>query len=118
MGNVRDWMYLPKRLPEFEDGVIEFLNASFGKVAKESQICCPYKRCMKRYWHRRDDAFDHLKGHGFVEDYYVWVFHGETSLQTRHNRDDMHDNFDKLMHDRFRETIEEASTKIGGVTVP
>ncbi|CAI9279915.1 unnamed protein product [Lactuca saligna] len=28
MGNVRDWMYLPRRLPEFESGVIEFLNAS------------------------------------------------------------------------------------------
>ncbi|KAD4586076.1 hypothetical protein E3N88_23677 [Mikania micrantha] len=44
MENVRDWMYLPRRLPEFEARVIEFLNASFDKAAKGSQICCPCKR--------------------------------------------------------------------------
>ncbi|KAD6795867.1 hypothetical protein E3N88_06763 [Mikania micrantha] len=70
MGNAKEWMYLPRQLPEFEAGVIEFLNASFGKAAKGSQIYCPCKWCKNRYWHRRDVVFDHLKGHGFVDDYY------------------------------------------------
>ncbi|XP_052620020.1 uncharacterized protein LOC128126308 [Lactuca sativa] len=115
MGNVRDWMYLPRRLPEFESGVIEFLNASFAKVAKGGQICCPCKRCKNRYWYRRDKVFDHLKGYGFVENYYVWVFHGEKSSQSMSNiaiDDDgagMHDNFDELLHDRFRDVAEEIS---------
>ncbi|KAM0027484.1 putative Transposase-associated domain-containing protein [Helianthus debilis subsp. tardiflorus] len=111
MGNFRDWMYLPRRLPEFEAGVIEFLNASFAKAAKGSQICYPCKRCMNRYWYRRDEVFDHLKGHGFVEDYYVWVFHGETPPQTN----GMQDNFDEFLHDRFRDTMEETSTVQGGL---
>ncbi|KAI3783835.1 hypothetical protein L1987_42923 [Smallanthus sonchifolius] len=116
MGNVRYWMYLPRRLPEFEAGVIEFLNASFSKVAKGGQICCPCKRCMNRFWYRRDEVFDHLKGYGFVENYYVWVFHGESPSQIRFdaNIDDngagMHDNFDELLHDRFRDTAKETST--------
>jgi hypothetical protein len=121
MGNARDWMYLPRRLHEFEAGVIDFLNASFAKAAKGSQICCPCKRCMNRYWHRRDEVFDHLKGHGFVEDYYVWVFHGEGASQTRFNTgledngDGIHDYFDELLHDRFRDTLEETSTVEGGL---
>ncbi|CAH1428092.1 unnamed protein product [Lactuca virosa] len=114
--NVRDWMYLPRRLPEFESGVIEFINTSFAKVAKGGQICCPCKRCKNRYWYRRDKVFDHLKGYGFVENYYVWVFHGENSSQSMSNTvidDDgagMNDNFDELLHDRFRDVAEEIST--------
>ncbi|XP_022031985.1 uncharacterized protein LOC110933051 [Helianthus annuus] len=120
MENVRGWMYLPRRLPEFEAGVIEFLNASFAKAAKGFQILCPCKRCINRYWYRRDEVFDHLKGHGFVEDYYVWVFHGETPSQTRIHTgiddigDGMHDNFNELLHDRFRDTVMETSTVQGG----
>ncbi|XP_076932136.1 uncharacterized protein LOC143597540 [Bidens hawaiensis] len=116
MGNVRDWMYFPRRLPEFEAGVIEFLDASFTKAAKGSQIYCPCKQCKNRYWYRRDEVFDHLKGHGFIEDYYIWVLHGESPSQTRFNAgidddgDGMHDNFDELLHDWFRDTLDETST--------
>ncbi|KAL4561563.1 hypothetical protein LXL04_033732 [Taraxacum kok-saghyz] len=116
MDNVRDWMYIPRRLPQFETGVIEFLNASFAKVAKGGQICCPCKLCKNRYWYRRDKVFDHLKGYGFVENYYVWVFHGENPSELGSNTaidddgDDgagMHDNIDELLHDRFRGVTEE-----------
>lgn len=64
MGNARDWMYLPIRLPEFETGVIGFLNASFAKTAIGGQILCPCKQCKNRYWYRRDEIFDHIKGQG------------------------------------------------------
>ncbi|KAD6120115.1 hypothetical protein E3N88_11386 [Mikania micrantha] len=37
MGNAREWMYLPRRLPEFEAGVIEFLNASFDMLSYIAQ---------------------------------------------------------------------------------
>ncbi|KAK9075563.1 hypothetical protein SSX86_003888 [Deinandra increscens subsp. villosa] len=119
MENVRNWMYLPRRVPEFEVGVNEILNALFAKVADGSEISCPCKQCMNRYWHIRDEVYNHLKGHGFVEDYYVWVFHGETSFQPRFstniddNGDGMHDNLDELLHDRFRDTVEETSATEG-----
>ncbi|KAL4573772.1 hypothetical protein LXL04_020589 [Taraxacum kok-saghyz] len=118
MENVRDWMYIPRRLPQFETGVIEFLNASFAKVAKGGQISCPCKLCKNRYWYRRDKVFDHLKGYGFVENYYVWVFHGENPSKLGSNTtidDDghdgagMHDNIDELLHDRFRGMAEEVN---------
>ena len=118
MENVRDWMYIPRRLPQFETGVIEFLNASFAKVAKGGQICCPFKLCKNRYWYRRDKVLDHLKGYGFVENYYVWVFHGENPSELGSNTaidddgDDgagMHDNIDELLHDRFRGVAEEVN---------
>ncbi|KAL4581331.1 hypothetical protein LXL04_017545 [Taraxacum kok-saghyz] len=111
-------MYIPRRLPQFETGVIEFLNASFAKVAKGGQICCPCKLCKNRYWYRRDKVFDHLKGYGFVENYYVWVFHGENPSELGSNTaidddgDDgagMHDNIDELLHDRFRGVTEEVN---------
>ncbi|XP_076904040.1 uncharacterized protein LOC143559301 [Bidens hawaiensis] len=108
MGNVRDWMYLPRQLLKFEAGVIDFLNASFAKAAKGSQICCPCKRCKNCYWNRIDEVFDHLKGHGFVEDYCVWVFHGEKPSQTISNVG-IDDNVEVMHDDRFRDTLKETS---------
>ena len=34
-------VFLPRRFPECEIGFIEFLNASFAKVDRGGQICCP-----------------------------------------------------------------------------
>ncbi|KAD5802583.1 hypothetical protein E3N88_13943 [Mikania micrantha] len=117
MGNVRDWMSSPRRLPEFEAGVIEFLNASFAHAAKGGQICCPCKRCMNRYWYRRDGVFDQLKGYGFVENYYVWVFHGEDPSQMRdetitkdNEGGSIHENFHELLRDKYRNIVEERRT--------
>lgn len=115
MENDRPWMYLPRRLPIFESGLIDFLNSSFAKAATGSQILCPCKRCKNRYWYLRNEVFDYLKGQWYVENYYVWVFHGEEPSPIRSNttRNDTeantHDNFDELLHDRFRDTYEETS---------
>lgn len=112
MGEDRHWMYSPKRLDEFEIGVINFLNASFAKAAQGSQIRCPCRRCKNRYWYCRSEVFDHLKVDGFVDNYYVWTFHGEEPLHMNYNdvannEEDlnMHDNVDELLHDRFRDTL-------------
>nr|XP_043611981.1 uncharacterized protein LOC122583665 [Erigeron canadensis] len=97
-------------MPEFDHGLTEFLDAAFSKAAIRGQICCPCKRCKNRYWFRRDEVFDHLKGQGFVENYTLWFFHGENAPDnaTRDDEANVHDNTDELLHDRFRDTIDEA----------
>ncbi|XP_074301497.1 uncharacterized protein LOC141632891 [Silene latifolia] len=108
----RSWMHLPRRLPEYENGVIEFLNASFSKVVVGGQIRCPCKRCKNRYWLRRDEVFDHLKAFGFVENYDEWIFHGEEPLQTQPFIEKLDegvsfmDNTDELLNDTFRNGFE------------
>ncbi|KAL4583779.1 hypothetical protein LXL04_008362 [Taraxacum kok-saghyz] len=121
MMNGREWMYLPRRLPEFETGVNNFLDASFAKAARGGQIVCPCKKCKNRFWCHRLEVYNHLKWDGFVENYYVWVFHGEKPSDITSNSclDDndvhMNDNFAELLHDTFRDNIEETSTVQEGV---
>jgi hypothetical protein len=71
MGDDRDWVYFPRRLPEFEAGVNEFLDASFAKSAIGGEINCPCKQCRNRFWGSRKEVKDHLVGQGFVRNYYV-----------------------------------------------
>ncbi|GKA90677.1 hypothetical protein Tco_0812547 [Tanacetum coccineum] len=52
----RDWMYYPRRLPEFEAGVNEFLDASFAKSAIGGEIYCPCKKCRNRFWCGRKEV--------------------------------------------------------------
>ncbi|XP_056699487.1 uncharacterized protein [Spinacia oleracea] len=115
MGEDRSCMYLPRRLPEYENGVIEFLNASFSKAATGGQIRRPCKRCKNRYWYRRNDVYNHLKGDGFVDNYYVWNFHGEESSTMKYVEDELNmvDDFNELLHDRFRNVVQEPSREQG-----
>ncbi|XP_074283226.1 uncharacterized protein LOC141607776 [Silene latifolia] len=120
MRNDRSWMYIARRLPEFENGVIEFLNVLFSKAVHGSQIRCPCKRCMNRYWLRRHEVYDHLKAFGFVENYYVWTFHGEdplsteTIFETLDEEPSFNDNTDTLLDDRFRSCFEGPSNAQNG----
>ncbi|XP_057247163.1 uncharacterized protein LOC130589685 [Beta vulgaris subsp. vulgaris] len=115
----RSWMRLPRRLPEFENGLVNFLNASFAKASRGNQIRCPCKQCKNRYWCHRSEVYDHLKVDGFVDDYEIWSFHGEDHVsmgQVDVMEEDnfvMHDSIDELMHDRFRETIVGAGNSQG-----
>ncbi|GJU55927.1 hypothetical protein Tco_1229641 [Tanacetum coccineum] len=70
----RDWMYYPRRLPEFEAGVNEFLDASFAKSAIGDTTMCGI--FMERYLPK--------KGANTVTE-------DDTT---------MHDNMDELLHDR------------------
>lgn len=112
-------MRLPRRLPEFENGLVNFLNASFAKASRGNQIRCPCKQCKNRYWCHRSEVYDHLKVDGFVDDYEIWSFHGEDHVsmgQVDVMEEDnfvMHDSIDELMHDRFRETIVGAGNSQG-----
>ncbi|XP_074283770.1 uncharacterized protein LOC141608307 [Silene latifolia] len=84
----------------------------FLKFAHGSQIRCPCKRCINRYWLRKHEVYDHLKAFGFVEDYYVWTFHGEdplsteTIVETLDEEENFNDNTNTLLDDRFRSCFE------------
>ncbi|XP_074288837.1 uncharacterized protein LOC141613988 [Silene latifolia] len=112
MRNDRSWMYIARRLPEFKNGVIEFLNVSFSKGVHGSQIRCPCKRCINRYWLRRHEVYDHLKAFGFVENYYVLTFYGESPLSTESivetldEEPNFNDNTNTLLNNRFRSCFE------------
>ncbi|PWA56596.1 hypothetical protein CTI12_AA416660 [Artemisia annua] len=81
-GHHRDRMYMPRRFPEFGTGVIDLSDASFLRRPDEVIFVVPCKGCKHCYCFLIDDVSNHIKGLGFVENYYLWGFHGEEGPDT------------------------------------
>ena len=82
----RSWMY--NRAPsakcavndEFLNSVEEFVTFALGnhQYLSNGDLRCPCKRCKNKKFHGDDVVRLHLYKHGFVEDYYYWISHGES----------------------------------------
>ncbi|KAK2441483.1 hypothetical protein QL285_012776 [Trifolium repens] len=81
----RSWMY-DRKYPgrrtikaRFKDGVDEFVTFAMSQdiVKKEGGIRCPCLKCMCGSIQSPKNVTDHLQKVGFMDDYYVWIYHGE-----------------------------------------
>jgi hypothetical protein len=63
----------------FKDGVDEFVTFAMSQdiVKKEGGIRCPCLKCMCGSIQSPKNVTDHLQKVGFMDDYYVWIYHGE-----------------------------------------
>ncbi|GAU31957.1 hypothetical protein TSUD_288910 [Trifolium subterraneum] len=63
----------------FKDGVEEFITYAMSQdiVKREGGIRCPCVKCMCGSIESPEEVFDHLEKFGFMNDYYVWIHHGE-----------------------------------------
>ncbi|GJY60354.1 uncharacterized protein Tco_0461011 [Tanacetum coccineum] len=83
----REWMY--KRFTEdrryisreFIDGVVSFVEYACQQSAymDNDKIRCPCSNCENQAYRLPEDVKLHLGKHGFVKNYYQWVYHGEPS---------------------------------------
>ncbi|KAF7841448.1 WEB family protein [Senna tora] len=88
MRSDRIWMYNRRHHSrkglndEFVAGVDQFIGyVLFEKnLGSNGQIRCPCLRCDNRKFIDVEIVKDHLYRHGFVPDYYQWIWHGEPFL--------------------------------------
>ncbi|XP_072066865.1 uncharacterized protein [Arachis hypogaea] len=116
----KDWMDTPRHLKEYQFGVERFLHFAFSSagIPQGEEIQCPCKKCCNRLWLKRDDVYNHLICHGFVEGYRQWFNHGESFVAMDVDSDtdgeyNCNDNIDELLHDRFRDTTQFDGQNIG-----
>ncbi|XP_024634618.1 uncharacterized protein [Medicago truncatula] len=81
----RSWMY-DRKYPgkrklkaAFVDGVRDFVAYAMAQDAfqLEGGIRCSCVKCTCRLIRSPKDVLNHLKDLGFMENYYVWIYHGE-----------------------------------------
>ena len=91
------WMYGSLRHDAlFRDEVDKFIKATEKHAAtlkKNSDIIiCPYKDCKNLMtWTDVSIIREHLIVRGFVEDYTVWIHHGETTVVDNDDDDEEDD---------------------------
>ena len=67
------WMSLSRSSLEYKIALNAFLDDYFAKIAIGNQICCPCKKCQRRFCYGRDVVHDHLIVNGFVKGFKEWV---------------------------------------------
>ncbi|KAH7512428.1 hypothetical protein FEM48_Zijuj12G0089800 [Ziziphus jujuba var. spinosa] len=94
----RSWMLLGNRvLPEYVNGVNDFLKFSINHMDNGNTIRCPCYKCNNYCWLTPDQMRDHLVIHGIVKVYNPWVYHGEMAAaasESEYNKDDSNDVVD------------------------
>ncbi|GLT32988.1 hypothetical protein SLA2020_076150 [Shorea laevis] len=70
---------------EFKEGVQFFVRFAFSRPKAKSEIQCPCSKCKCRKWGNPEVISVHLCKHGFMNNYYTWYVHGETSNNTVRN---------------------------------
>ncbi|GLT34336.1 hypothetical protein SLA2020_088570 [Shorea laevis] len=70
---------------EFKEGVQFFVRFAFSRLKAKSKVKCPCSECKCRKWGNLEVVSVHLCKHGFMNNYYTWYVHGETSNNTIRN---------------------------------
>ncbi|XP_057795034.1 uncharacterized protein LOC131011265 [Salvia miltiorrhiza] len=74
----KSWINLNnRRLPQYEEGVRQFLSFAYATKDVQEKIRCPCKRCNNVLYQSRDDVEADLLQYGFIKDYAIWMLHGE-----------------------------------------
>ena len=92
MTSNREWMYrryLPDigLNPAFLEGLENFIKFASSKPAymDNDKIRCPCKKCDNKRYKPTDEVRFHVSKFGFVKNYHIWRFQGETSSQPTGN---------------------------------
>ncbi|KAH6811517.1 hypothetical protein C2S51_025279 [Perilla frutescens var. frutescens] len=74
----KTWIMLEDRtLPQYENGVQQFLDFAYSSKEQWEKIRCPCTRCNNVYFHTRDDVEADLFQYGILKEYVIWMLHGE-----------------------------------------
>jgi hypothetical protein len=84
MEDRQQWMYQTSRIdPSYLTHVREFVAVAkkYRLSVKQDRISCPCHSCKNTLAQRDDVVQNHLVRFGFVEDYKVWKYHGESVVE-------------------------------------
>ena len=74
----RSWIDLHNRSHlEYIRGVKDFLNVALANADNKDAIRCPCAKCNNRVKRNPSMVRDHLFIHGMLNNYSIWVHHGE-----------------------------------------
>jgi hypothetical protein len=81
----RAWMYKNVghrgTIPfQFLRGLTEFMLVASSNGTNMTEIRCPCKKCKATKHHPYEIVQRHLTKNGFMDDYYVWIHHGEDAM--------------------------------------
>ncbi|GLT30185.1 hypothetical protein SLA2020_050020 [Shorea laevis] len=79
---------------EFKEGVQFFVRFAFSRPKAKSEVKCPCSKCKCRKWGNPEVVSMHLCKHGFMNNYYTWYVHGETSSNTVRNFEEESSNME------------------------
>lgn len=74
----KSWMNINRTLPQYQDGVNQFIQFAFKDYDVDKLLRCPCRKCRNNHFANRNEIFEHLMIHGVNKDYTTWVHHGET----------------------------------------
>ncbi|KAJ8619339.1 hypothetical protein MRB53_027868 [Persea americana] len=78
----KSWIDLPNRMSrEYMDGINQFVEFTNG--FDNEFISCPCRKCVNRYYYRREFFREHLILNGFLKQYKNWIRHGEEYVSCR-----------------------------------
>ncbi|CAA0839975.1 Unknown protein [Striga hermonthica] len=107
---VDSWIHYAQSSNEYAQGVEDFLNHAFSTRATGDQIICPCKDCYGRFWHRRDEVYNHLIYYGTDPRIKEWHFPEKSSHSSQNEKQDFpHDDIEGLIYDTHRDIADKFS---------
>lgn len=79
----KSWMSEDRRLPEYEEGVDQFLQFAKLNVEGRNVVRCPCIVCVNCMCLSLQEVKDHLFIHGIDQRYMTWFCHGEPLEKTQ-----------------------------------
>ncbi|XP_070029676.1 uncharacterized protein [Nicotiana sylvestris] len=75
----KSWIFIKNRaLPQYLNGVEQFLNFAFSNSNVGVRIQCPCIRCNNILWKTREEVKTDLLRRGIDSTYDRWIYHGES----------------------------------------
>ena len=111
-----NWALLPKYSEEYIRGVKDFVSNGFANFGVGTELRCPCKKCINRFWHSRDVVYDHLICKGPYPEFVNWIYEISTSKfkKISDTSDDMEcdqggfglgDDFDEMIRNSYKNDI-------------
>ena len=74
----KSWMNINYRLdPDYRNGGNAFLDFAFAHTKLGNLIYCPCRKCHNVYAKTREQVEEDMVVNGIVQNYDIWIFHGE-----------------------------------------
>jgi hypothetical protein len=95
----RSWVHSRLFIPEYINGVKEFMSFIQGKFNEDVEILCPCSRCLNQKYQRQSVVKKHILMNGMETTYTRWIHHGESlDVNVIQHPIDMNDNDDDSTH--------------------
>ena len=95
----RQWMYSDRCTMAWINGLKSFLAAAEANKSSKGFMCCPCRLCQnKKEYSKRSTLHAHIYKKGFMDNYTLWIKHGEPGVVMQDGDGDDDDNIAGLTY--------------------